>query len=274
MNWLETLIAGQSLVWPEQPLPGTGKALAVAPHPDDPEAIAVTLNLLKQGGWDLYWAILTTAWSGVRDDFAGSSSQPGSSEREFAHLVLRGSDPPSTPSHLDPSQSKKAHIREAEQWEAARRFGLPEQHLSFLKLAEDAKGHMTESEQNRNQLFSFLSQLSPDLVLLPAPEDTNATHRLTYRWFSEWASLAKHKVVALGNEDPKTLSFRADLQIHFGSQTAAWKARLLECHHSQSQRNLATRGITFAERILKVNSACPGLPPGTFAERFQVRYWP
>lgn len=241
--WLEKRGGDRVLSWPEQPLPGAGRALALAPHPDDPDAIAVTLRLLFQGGWDLAWAILTPAWSGVRDDFVG------------------------------PSRELKIQAREAEQRAAARLFGLPESHLFFLKLTENSRGELAEEEGNRERLFAFLNERFPDLVLLPWREDTNASHRLTYRWFSEWAAQAGHPVVALGNEDPKTTSFHPVFQVVFGEETARWKASLLECHRSQSARNLATRGITFAERILSMNRACPGLSPGTMAERFQVETW-
>ena len=242
-NWLESLIRGQSLTWPEEPLPGPGRALALAPHPDDPEAIAVTLRLLFRGGWDLTWAILTPAWSGVRDDFVG------------------------------PSRAAKARAREAEQQAAARAFGLPEARLFFLRLAEDDQGRMDETETNRQALFAILDKAAPDLVLLPARADTNPTHRLTYRWLAQWAGAARHPVVALGNEDPKTTAFHADFQVRFGPDTAVWKGALLECHRSQSHRNQATRHITFAERILAVNRACPDLPTGIYAERFQVECW-
>ncbi len=243
MNWLATLCSGQPLTWGEQPLPGSGHALALAPHPDDPDAIAVSLRLLARGGWRLTWAILTRAWSGVQDDFVGTSVEA------------------------------KANVREAEQQAAARSFGLPTERLLFLRLAEDTRGDLAENDSNRQRLFSFLNELAPDLVLLPAPEDTNRTHRLTYRWLADWASAASHPVIALGNEDPKTTTFRADFQVVFGAETAAWKAELLECHRSQSSRNRATRGITFAERILGVNRACSGLAPGEYAERFQVACW-
>ena len=37
--------------------------------------------------------------------------------------------------------------------------------------------------------------------------------------------------------------------------------------------NQATRGHTFAERILAMNRAVPGIAPGHYAERFQVACW-
>ena len=65
----------------------------------------------------------------------------------------------------------------------------------------------------------------------------------------------------------------ADLQLTFGETTAAWKGAQLECHVSQSVRNQRTRHMTFADRILRVNAAVPGLPPGTYAERFQAEFF-
>ena len=247
MFWLDTLCMHRDgdtpLSFNEQPLVGSGRVLALAPHPDDPDAVAVTLRLLARGGWDLFWTNLTPAWSGVQDDFVG------------------------------PSPQVKAQAREAEERDAARLFGLPDDRLTFLRLAETVDGSMAETVENRERLTAFLDALAPDLVLLPSREDTNATHRLTYRWFAEWASCAGRLIVALGNEDPKTVAFCPDMQIVFGEKTAAWKATLLECHQSQSARNRATRGITFTERILAVNRACPNLPPGSYAERFQVECW-
>jgi hypothetical protein len=75
-------------------------------------------------------------------------------------------------------------------------------------------------------------------------------------------------VVALANEDPKSVDFRPDLSITFGEDTAVWKARMLECHRSQSTRNMTQRHITFAERILGTNRDGDG-----YAERFQVKAW-
>ena len=243
MDWLEQLRMGDKVIWLEKPLIGSGRALALAPHPDDPEAVAVTLRLLALGGWDLNWVILTEAWSGVQDDFVG------------------------------PSQGKKSQVREAEQRASAQLFGLPESRLHFLRLAEDIHGNMDHTGTNQQRLFEFLFQMRPDLVLLPCREDTNPTHQLTYEWFAQWANSAKHRVVALGNEDPKTVHFQSVFEVHFGMEAANWKAALLECHRSQSARNLATRQMTFAERILRVNRAVPGLAQGMHAERFQVEVW-
>lgn len=242
IDWLShlhsTITHDQPLTLPEQPLPGHGRALALAPHPDDPEAVAVLLRMLARGGWEVYWVILTSGWSGVEDAFAG------------------------------PTHDEKARVREVEQREAALRFGLPADHLTFLRLVEDAAGDMDAGEENHARLLAFLRQTAPEVVLLPHGNDTNATHRLTADWFSEWATAWPQPVTAVYNEDPKTRAFRLDLQVTFHEDTARWKAAQLECHRSQSARNQATRGITFAERILAINRA--GREDGSYAERFEV----
>lgn len=242
MNWLDRLASGTPLVWPEQPLPGSGRALALAPHPDDPEAVAVTLHLLAQGGWEVSFAVLTSAWSGVQDSFVG------------------------------PSREAKGRVREQEARAAAALFGLPEERLTFLRLRENDAGEVVPDEGNRGGLFAFLDRVSPDLVLLPWRDDTNRTHQRTYQWLAEWAPGAGHRVIALGIRDPKTTGFRADLRVTFGEEAAAWKAALLECHSSQSARNMATRGYTLADRILAVNRAEPG-EVGPYVERFRVECW-
>ena len=111
------------------------------------------------------------------------------------------------------------------------------------------------------------------MVVLPSRADTNPTHALNYAWCADWAAAWGRPVLALGNEDPKTTAFTPDLQLTFGETTAAWKGAQLECHVSQSVRNQRTRHMTFADRILRVNAAVPGLPPGTYAERFQAEFF-
>lgn len=211
-------------------------ALALAPHPDDPDAIAVTLRLLADMGWEMHWAVVTSGWSGVSDDFRG------------------------------PDRRSKAEARQAEQRESARLFGLPEDRLRFLEAEETGDGELAPTPENRRVLTSLLDAIQPDLVLLPHGRDSNPTHRLVYEWFAEWADAQTRPIMAMGNEDPKTRDFDPNVEVVFGEEEAHWKASLLECHRSQSARNQATRRITFAERILGTNRR----QDGTYSERFEA----
>jgi len=239
-DWLTQLTQAQQqgtpLLLDEQPLAGTGRALSLAPHPDDPEAIAVTLRLLVEGGWQLSVAVATPAWSGVQDDYVG------------------------------PDPREKARVREEEQRAALRLFGLPEEELTFLRLGENAAGDLDDTPENHRRFDEYLDAIAPDLLLCPNGEDSNPSHRLVHAWALTWARQQGRPVIILGNEDPKSTCFRPDLQITFGEETATWKATLLECHRSQSIRNQRTRGITFAQRILAVNRQADG----RYAERFQI----
>lgn len=215
---------------------GRGVALSLAPHPDDPDAVAVTLRLLAQHGWDLRWVIVTSGWSGVQDDFVG------------------------------PGVEAKINARMEEQRASAKLFGLSDDRLSFLRLAETDSGELEDTPANQQRLREVLDAIRPDLVILPHRYDTNATHRRVYEWLASWAEGQDRPILALGNEDPKTLDFQPNVQVCFDQETARWKASLLECHRSQSVRNQATRGITFAERILSVNRRSDGM----YIERFRA----
>ena len=241
-DWLALLLEakrrGEPLVLPESPLPGAGRVLALAPHPDDPDTPGVLLRALACGGWEVYWSILTSGWSGVQDDFVG------------------------------PDRLAKGLAREAEQRASAEHFGLPMERLTFLRLPETEEGELAETEANRREIFAHLDALAPELVVLPYGNDSNVTHRLTYRWFAAWAEEQPRRVVAFAFQDPKSLDFHPDFLLTFDEETVVWKTTLLECHRSQSARNQATRGITFAERILAVNREGEG-----FAERYSVAVW-
>ncbi len=139
-------------------------------------------------------------------------------------------------------------------------------------MPEDERGDLVNDEPTKARLFAFLDQMAPDLVVLPWKDDTNPTHRLNYEYFEEWAQQADHRVVVLANKDPKTLSFRADLRVLFDEEEAEFKRALLECHRSQTARNLNRRGHTVSDRVLMGNRAeAEDEPAGSYVERFRFQ---
>jgi LmbE family N-acetylglucosaminyl deacetylase len=214
-------------------------ALVLAPHPDDFDAIALTLRWLHERGHALHLAVLTTGASGV-DDGDGD-----------AH-----------------TNSAKAELREQEQRASCRFFGLAESRLSFLRLWGDAALQTQDAECLRAQVLA----LRPDLVFMPHGNDSNATHRRTYQSFRALAAQERLNLHACLNQDAKTQGMRSDLVMPFGPADAQWKAELLRHHGSQQQRNLRMRGIGFDERVLQLNrdaAASVGLEQ-PFAEVFEL----
>ena len=119
-------------------LPPTLRVVVLAPHPDDFDAIGITMRTLRDNGNRIDVVVLTSGASGVDDDFA-------------AQLTVQG----------------KAVLREQEQRASCQFFGLPPDQLTFLRLDEDTKGHLEVSEQNLMQLRTYWDAHAPDLVFLP-----------------------------------------------------------------------------------------------------------
>jgi len=147
----------------------------------------------------------------------------------------------------------RAELREREQRRSARFFGLPQDCLTFLRLANDADDQAAAVPENLAILESFIRQQAPDLVFLPHGNDTNRGHQAMYAMVCEIAARLAHPPALLLIRDPKTIAMRTDLYFPFGETEAAWKAELLRFHDSQHQRNLQTRGHGFDERILALN---------------------
>ena len=216
-----------------------GRWLVLAPHPDDFEVVAVTLQRLAGKGCELHLEVLTGGASGVEDTFAKG-------------------------------WRAKTSAREREQRESCRRFGLPKQRLRFHRLPEDGEGHMRDDEENEGRVREILHRVDPDGVVLPHGMDSNADHRRTYRYFERWQAEQSQPPLALLVRDPKTIGMRLDLVTVFDEGEAAWKADLLRCHSSQHERNLRTRGIGFDERILGMNREIGAEVGAGFAEGFEV----
>jgi LmbE family N-acetylglucosaminyl deacetylase len=224
----------RGLAWP-RPL----DVLVMAPHPDDFDAIALTLRHLQGQGHRLQLAVLTGGASGVDDGFEGATD----------------------------TEAKTA-LREAEQRASCAFFGLPPQDLHFLRLWEGA-----DAAADLARLRSWLAARPADLLFLPHGNDSNATHRRTYETVSALAAELRLQAWACLNRDAKTLGMRADLFFPFGEEDAAWKAQLLRHHRSQQERNLRTRGAGFDARVLEVNrQAARDVDAGApYAEVFELK---
>lgn len=226
------------LPWP------TGLCLfALAPHPDDFDAIAVTMRFFRDRGDELRLGVVTLSPGGVEDAFCSP-----------------------------PTNALKSALREREQRDSCRFFGLPEDRIAFLGVPEDDAGRPIEDAASLGLVGKALAAAAPELVFLPHGNDSNAGHRFTFRALERYAASAERPVAALLNRDPKTLAMRPDVYMFFDEGTASWKAEMLRCHRSQQQRNLNLRGYGFDERILRTNREAAGELPGRgrYAEAFEI----
>lgn len=229
----------------EHPVDTSSRLLVLAPHPDDFDTIGVTLKFLFSNGNPLEVAVACTG-SGVEDTY-----RPGLTVETMARL------------------------REQEQRDSARFFGLPEDCLTFLPLENDASDQMVENERNLSLLESVVIQKAPDIIFLPHGNDTNSAHRAMYAMVRQIALRAQRPIALLLIRDPKNISMRTDLYFPFGEDEAAWKGELLRFHDTQHQRNLNSRGYGFDKRILDLNQQSAkelGLNP-SYAEVFECEIY-
>jgi len=236
-------VGGRPVILPELPWPPGLRVFSLAPHPDDFDAIAVTMRFFQERGDEVRVGVVTMSPAGVEDTFCSP-----------------------------PTRALKAVLRETEQRDSCRFFGLPEQHLSFLDIPEGDDGRPIDESAAFSIIGGALAAARPDIVFLPHGNDSNAGHRFTFTMLQRYAASAVHSVTALLNRDPKTLGMRADVYMFFEGDAAAWKAELLRHHRSQQQRNLNQRGYGFDERILRTNRECASALAGrgTYAEVFEI----
>ena len=240
MPQLSDALDGPSpLLLPELALPAQLRIVVLAPHPDDFDAIGLSLRFLHRQGHVIHVAVVTAGASGVEDGCGG------------AHTV-----------------AQKAALREAEQRASCAYFGLAPDRLAFLRLWEGG-----DDATDRERLRDYLRAKQPQLVFMPHGNDTNRTHRRVYESFDAIAKQDGLSLWALLNRDAKTISMRADLYTYFGEEDARWKAELLRFHRSQQERNLRTRGQGFDERVLAMNRESARLAGAAlpYAECFELR---
>jgi len=224
------------------PLPRDLRVVVLAPHPDDFDAIGVTMRRLHANGNPIHLAVLS-ACSGVEDSFC-------------------------TP----PTPEVKAALRQQEQRDSCRFFGLDEGRLEFPALELDAEGQPADLPPNDPVFAAILEKQAPSLVFLPHGNDTNAGHRQTWAIFRRVARSLGRPVTACYNQDPKTVASRADAVTVFDQAQDEWKGELLRFHRSQHHRNLLRRGKGIDERILDVNrrAAADLGYAGLYAEVFEI----
>jgi LmbE family N-acetylglucosaminyl deacetylase len=230
-----------SLTFPE-----SLRVLVLAPHPDDFDAIGVTMRFLWENGNPVYVVVATSGASGVEDAFCS----PQTAEA-------------------------KARVREQEQRASIRFFGLPESHLAFLRLEEDGAGHPVESQANIDLVRRQLVDKRPAVVFLPHGHDSNEGHRRVYAMLRQAATEVGYPLAAFLNRDPKTIQMRYDACLEYGKEKASWKGQLLRCHQSQQQRNLNQRGRGFDERILRMDQESAELCAlsAPYAEVFEIEFF-
>jgi len=216
----------------------------IGPHPDDFDAVAVTMRRLKDAGADVHAFVCPTS-SGVLDSFC-------------------------TP----PTPEVKQWLREQEQRDSLRFFGLPDDHVTFLDVERDPAddGQPFDHEANLRVLSAAVLPVRPEVVVLPHGNDTNSGHRKIHAMVTRMAATAGCPMTAWLIRDPKTVAMRIDLVTAFGDDEAEWKGEMLRLHRSQHHRNLETRGRGFDERILDVNRAIARdlALAAPFAEAFEV----
>lgn len=224
------------------PWPAELAVLVLAPHPDDFDAIAVTLKFLHERGASINAAVARTS-SGVEDSY-----RPGT------------------------AQAEKTAIREQEQRESLKAFGLPAERATFFSFDNDATDQLSDTPRNRALIKTIIEEKMPDIVFLPHGNDSNPAHKAMYAMFCNAAAHSTRSLGAFLNRDPKTSSMQIDFYTPFGPETAEWKAGLLRIHASQHHRNIVTRGRGFDERILELNrKTARELALNTpYAEAFEV----
>lgn len=224
----------------------SSRLMVVAPHPDDFDAMGVTLKFLSDRGSVLKVVVACTG-SGVEESY-----RPG--------LTLAG----------------RRELREREQRNSARFFGLPAGDLVFPALVNDQDDQVQNDPRNLARLEDAIVPFQPDVILLPHGNDTNGAHRAVYAMVRGIASRSSTPMALWLSRDPKTISMRPDLVLPFGEAEAAWKAELLKFHDSQHQRNLSIRGRGFDDRILDLNRqiARELALDEPFAESFEREWFP
>ncbi len=245
-NAMDTVISQNAVPLQTFTFSSALRLLVLAPHPDDFDAIGVTMRYFQKNGNALYVTVATSGASGVQDTFCSP-----------------------------PTMEAKGNIREEEQKAGCRFFGLPEANLIFLRLDKDKTGQLLENKTNIERVRRHILSKRPQMVFLPHWHDSNLTHQRVYAMFRLAALDAGYPLVAFLNRDPKTIQMQCHVYMGFDEKIAAWKRKLLRFHRSQQRRNLNRRGYGMDERILSTDrqsaEACSA--DARYAEVFELEFF-
>jgi len=201
-----------------------GTAHVFAPHPDDFDAIAVTMKFLLSLRWKIVLSVMTGGENGVIDGYKGATSR-----------------------------DEKRDLRRQEQRDSCKAFGLAPECLNFLDLDHDETGLLQLNSANAELLNSQMNASDPQLLLMPHISDSNRTHQICAGLALHALSQKPRDLQIWFNRDEKTLEMQDELYTAFDERQAQWKAELLRLHSSQQHRNLELRGVGFDERVLDMN---------------------
>lgn len=197
--------------------------LVTAPHPDDFDAIGVTLRHMAEQRHEVHVLVAETG-SGI-DKVYGAGM----------------------------TQAERTRLRVMEQTGSFRFFGLPEERYRFLALDNADDDQVADTAGNRKVLEALVREIRPDMLFMPHGNDTNRAHRAMYAMMKAIAASVEWPVAMMMNSDVKTVDMRKDYYFAFGERQAQWKGQLLRYHDSQHQRNIRDRGYGFDDRVLMLN---------------------
>lgn len=208
----------RQVAWPQKMT-----LLVTAPHPDDFDAISVTLRYMVSQGHTLY-ALVAETGSGIDKVYGAQMDAP----------------------------MRRTH-RNREQISSFRYFGLSAEKYRICGLENADDDQVADTPANRAFLAEQIQLIHPDMLFMPHGNDTNRAHRAMYAMAHAITDSLTWPIALMLNSDVKTVDMKKDFYLGFGVRDAIWKAGLLRCHDSQHQRNLRDRGYGFDARVLMLN---------------------
>jgi len=151
------------------------------------------------------------------------------------------------------TDQQKAQLRQQEQRESGKFFGLTDDQIEFPALDYNPDGSLGINEYNTRALGKLIDTANADIICLPHGNDSNMTHQRVYALYQRTCRQIEKDHIALLNRDCKTRSMPHQLVVEFNEQDAEWKRELLGYHLSQQDRNQKTRGSGFDDRVLGLN---------------------